>query len=271
VFGDTNPTKYVSLISIDPYGEVEFTRVLKATLGNTDSRDVLVFVHGYLNTFADAAYRTAQMAYDLNFPGVAFCYSWPSLGKTWKYMVDETNSKWTVPHLQKVIQFLRTEVGARVVHVIAHSMGNRVLVETLQTLATAQPATAAKLREIVLAAPDIDAGTFRQVVDQFRGHAERCTLYGSSKDRALFWSRKFHQYPRAGDTGRGLVVVDGIDTIDASAVDTSLLTNGHGYYGNNRSILGDIFMLLTQGLPPDQRFGLRVMALAGKRYWFHQP
>jgi esterase/lipase superfamily enzyme len=38
----------------------------------------LVFVHGYNTSFDNALYRTAQIAYDLDFDGAPFLYSWPS-------------------------------------------------------------------------------------------------------------------------------------------------------------------------------------------------
>ena len=86
-------------------------------------------------------------------------------------------------------------------------------------------------------------------------------LYASSKDRALGVSKRIHGYPRAGDSGDGLVVLPSVDTIDATDVDTSLV--GHSYYGDNRSILTDLFTLLKHGNAPP-RFG---MTRAGLRAW----
>jgi hypothetical protein len=63
--------------------------------------------------------------------------------------------------------------------------------------------------------------------------------------------------------------MDGIDTIDATAVDTSLV--GHAYYGDNRSILSDMFALVHDGLPPERRFGLRPRQHLAGRYWVFHP
>ena len=60
--------------------------------------------------------------------------------------------------------------------------------------------------------------------------AQRITLYASSRDRALQVSRRLHDYPRAGDSGEELTVVEGVETIDASVIDTSLL--GHSYFAD---------------------------------------
>jgi hypothetical protein len=48
--------------------------------------------------------------------------------------------------------------------------------------------------------------------------------------------RSFHGgHPRAGESGENIVVLPNIDTIDVSAVDTSLM--GHTYYGDNTTVL----------------------------------
>ncbi len=61
------------------------------------------------------------------------------------------------------------------------------------------------------------------------------------------------------------VVVRGIDTIDVSNVDTSLL--GHSYFSDNHTVLDDLIDLLNQSKPPDQRRWLRPMPLGEMSYW----
>jgi len=56
-----------------------------------------------------------------------------------------------------------------------------------------------------------------------------------------------------------------VDTIDATAVDTGLL--GHSYYGDNRSILTDIFHAINKDDPPDKRFGIRPAKSYNLTYW----
>src|ERR1700732_3533700 len=74
-----------------------------------------------------------------------------------------------------------------------------------------------------------------------------------SWERSPF-SKKVHTYDRAGESGAKIVLVDGVDTIDVSAVDTNFV--GHFYYGENKSVLSDIFNLI-QGQPVSKRFGLK--------------
>ena len=91
------------------------------------------------------------------------------------------------------------------------------------------------------------------------------TLYASSNDEALVASRAVHGYRRAGESGDTLVVVPGVDTVDVSEVDTSLI--GHSYYGSNSTVLADLFELMHGSKPPDQRKWLRSMRLGALKYW----
>ena len=97
--------------------------------------------------------------------------------------------------------------GVRRVHVIAHSMGNRMLTEALVLLASTSGANSARLGQVVFAAPDVDTEVFVHRAEQFVGHAERYTLYASDKDRALALSQRFARYPRAGQAGAEIAVV----------------------------------------------------------------
>lgn len=127
-----------------------------------------------------------------------------------------------------------------------------------------------RFEQVVLVAPDIDAEVFRRdIAPQLSPVGERVTLYASARDKALEMSQTFHRYPRAGDVSDGVVVVPGVDTIDATAVDTSL--TGHSYFADGTSVLADLFYLLRLGLPPAERDGLEAADAAGEEYWRFVP
>ena len=273
-----NPARHIVLLDIQVLEKSQFWTELRnfietSSIEISSEPDVLIFIHGYNVSFEDAARRTAQIAYDLNFRGAPILYSWPSEAKTHKYTVDESNIQWTVPHFRDFLKQVLSDIGARNVNVIAHSMGNRALVGALRSLdINTLPKDSASLRQIVFAAPDIDADIFRQFAHEFWQNAEhltleksRFTLYASSKDKALKASKKVHGYSRAGDTGAGIVIVKGVDTIDASEVDTSFM--GHSYFGDNKSILADLFRLFKDGSPPNKRFCLRPREFNNLCYW----
>jgi esterase/lipase superfamily enzyme len=220
-------TKHVILFSVDAGSDTEFYRLARDQMIRSDRRDTFVFIHGYNTTFQDAARRTAQIAYDLKFEGAAIFYSWPSQGKPRSYIVDETNATWTLPHLEAFLKELRSRSDAARVHIIAHSLGARILTQALKDLSGA-----VRFNQIVLAAPDIDRDTFVEMARAINGTADRITLYASSRDRALKLSRDAHGYTRAGESGERLTIAYGVDTVDSTAVYTDLFSDvlSHSYF-----------------------------------------
>jgi esterase/lipase superfamily enzyme len=146
-------------------------------------------------------------------------------------------------------------------------MGNRALVKILDSTSSAigQPL----FNQIVLTAPDIDSGEFLQLASRIHSTAARITLYASSNDKAISLSKTMHTYPRAGESGDNIVVVTGLDTVDASSVDTSL--TGHFYYAEEPTVLSDLYYLLKNGTPPSSRHGLDRRVCSNGEYWAFRP
>jgi esterase/lipase superfamily enzyme len=264
-----NPRKHYLIREVKERSVEEFTAEAAAHMAASGARQAFVFIHGFNVSFLDAVLRTAQIAADLNFNGAPMLFTWPSKGQLTPigYTRDENEAQWTVPYLAA---FLRTvaSLDAEAVHLIAHSMGNRVLTEALRRLRQEDQAGAHVFRELVLTAPDIDTDTFvNDIAPAILPTASRVTLYASSKDAALAFSKTVHGYPRLGDSGENLVTIEGVDTIDVTAVDTNLV--GHFYYGDNRSVLGDLFNLIKGDRVP--RFGLRKKQKDARVYWVFQP
>src|SRR5207248_3296695 len=169
------------------------------------SHEVFVFVHGFANSFVDAARRTAQLCYDLQYSGIPIMYSWPSRGSIsrWNYDADENNVRWTAPHLRKFLLQVAETSGAERINLVAHSMGNEILGDAITGIAADVGQTTAKpFSNIVLTAPDVDADVFRDtLVPAFCRVGNRVTLYASSQDKALAYSKSIHGgYRRAGDS-----------------------------------------------------------------------
>ncbi len=250
----------------------EFYREAAQAVDASAKKEAFVFVHGFNVGFEEAVYRTAQLAYDLEFPGAAVLYSWPSNGALQDYIADQNNNDWTVPHLREFLESVANRTGAKVVHLIAHSMGNRALSNALAQITETRRNNAEipHFRQVILTAPDIDADTFKALARAMKGAADRITLYASSTDEALRVSKALGGgYPRAGDASTGIVVIPEVDSIDASLIDTGLV--GHGYYGDNTSILSDMYGLIGTGSPPSERFRLEAVIVPAGRYWRFRP
>ncbi len=264
-----DPNEHVMVLSIQDLNRTDFVARSIATLTQGGVKQALVFIHGFCVKFDDAARRTAQLAYDLRFKGLSMFYSWPSMGELSReaYHVDEDRIIWTRPRLLEFLRLVTTELGFEAVHVIAHSMGNRALTDILRELLTNLPENAASLRQVIFAAPDVNAETFQDLAATFAASTERCTLYASSEDRALKYSKSIHKSARAGDSGAYLLLMKGVDTIDSTAVRTDFI--GHSYYGDNTSIITDLDILIRHGHPPDGR--PRLLRRGNRQpYWVFQ-
>ena len=263
-----DPDKHLQLLSVHRFDREEFVVSARGSLAQASRNEALIFIHGFNVDFADAARRAAQLAYDLRFEGQAMLYSWSSKGRRsnkW-YQADADKIIWTRPRLRAFLEMVLTELGVEAVHVIAHSMGNRALAEVLKDLEPAAlPDDAARLRQIVFAAPDVNARTFQDLATEFHGKAERCTLYASSEDLALKYSKQINKAVRAGDSGGFLTLQEGLDTIDVTAIDTSFV--GHSFFGDNTSVLSDLDLLIRHGHAPQDRPRLDSRGSPDRPYW----
>ncbi len=262
-----DPEKHVVLLEGVRYDRASFLADISAEIAASSGNKALIFVHGYNVTFEDAARRTAQMSYDLAFDGAPIFFSWPSNGTTAAYSADESDIEWATPHLRDFFTEVARESGAEEIYLVAHSMGNRGVTRALIDL---EPETRRVFREVILTAPDVDADLFRRdILPAIRAEGSRITLYASANDLALKASKSVHKTPRAGEAGADLIVAPGLDTIDASSVETSFL--GHSYYAEQRSVISDLYYLINEGKAPSARFGLAPVTKGDQTYWEFKP
>lgn len=264
---EPNEHKHIRVNDVNTFPEEEFIERLAKATSEAPNQKVMVFIHGYNAEFTDATRVVAQFANDLKFNGPVVLYSWPSKGSLTSYTQDETNAEWATTHLVALLRTLLDKIPAKDIYLVSHSMGSRVLGHGVTALASDLPASYLSIfREIVMIAPDIDADVFRhEMAPRLARTGIHTTLYASSNDRALRLSKTFHGYPRAGDAGDGLVIVDGVETVDASGASGGLL--GHSYFAEDRRIMEDIFALLQTGQRAENRFGLGAIEQNGERYW----
>lgn len=261
-----DPENFVVLLSVGEADPASFYKDVAARVRASPGKLAFIFVHGYNVTFADAARRTAQLAYDLGFDGAPVFYSWPSQARYASYKVDETNAEWAVVDFKNFLEQFAKQSQADSIFLIAHSMGSRVLAGALKELVAEDPTLRPKFKEIIFAAPDIDADTFRRdIAPRIFSPTRSATMYASSGDYALLASKKFAGYRRAGDAGGGVTVAPGLDTIDASGIRTDFI--GHSYFGDSTSVLGDLRDLILLRKRPEQRSRLSPLMTGPSRYW----
>ena len=262
-----NPDRHFIITRRDIANEEGFWSSVQSVVAKGDDKQILLFVHGYNVSFDDAVYRTAQLALDLRFQGASILYSWPSNGRTLRYVADKDRSLATLGSFKTFLRQLSQQSGARTVHVIAHSMGNNSLVHALAELEREEKGNAPHFRQIIMAAPDVDRREYARLADAFQSSADHITLYAADNDRALIASETLHGAPRIGDA-KPMFERKGIDSIDASMVIKGFLK--HSYFADVR-VLDDIERLLS-GQTKVPRFGLiGVPDNERARHWRFQP
>jgi|GEM_PF-2795791 len=244
--------KHVVLKHVEPLDADQCLGRMRGDLATDDDAALFVFIHGYNVTFTEAAQRTAQMAFDLQFRGVPLFYSWPSRGVLTGYGDDQRSADASAGPLAEFLTRVASETGARRIHLVAHSLGNRALVGALTQLGQA-PAQNVRFNQVVFAAPDLDASQFANVIaPQIRSVVERVTIYSSGSDLALWASRLWHRTIRLGQPGpywTKIRTYDWIDVIDATSVGFEWFELGHSAYGGE--LLADLHRVL-EGQPAGQ-------------------
>ena len=227
---------------------------------NSGKDEALIFIHGYNTTFDEALYRAAQVIWDLKYNGIPVLFSWASwggaiepVGLARSYAYDRDSALIDGDAFLALIHTLKATLGIKKVSVIAHSMGNFMLLSALK--AEAQRPDPARLGELVMAAPDVDRRLFAIDVKEVQKIVAGMTLYASSADRALLASKEAaRNMPRAGDVpSYGPVELPGIDTIDVTALGDEMFGLNHDYFASKRSLIDDISGALEGHRPPSSR------------------
>lgn len=250
-----NIDKHICLVNIEEQETDVFLKSLSQIAAEYTGNAALLFVHGYNMDFMEAAHRTAQIAYDIPFNGPAGFFSWPSSGTFSAYPRDIEVADASLNKFQMFIEDLLEKTGIEQLHIIAHSMGNRLLTACFDKLASKQNYNAQLkvIREIILAAPDLDQDVFlNNILPNFKTIGNNRTLYVSDKDKALRMSELMRGgLPRLGSCGRNLFVAQGVDTIDASNIESD--GTKHSYVFEADRVLGDLFHLFGYGKGPQYR------------------
>ncbi|MFT3731654.1 MAG: alpha/beta hydrolase [Hyphomicrobium sp.] len=252
-----DPDKHFTVQEITSLTEDQMLALVREQIAksSTFKDHAFVFVHGFNTSFDCALYRTAQIAYDLGFDGVPFLYSWPSGGNVASYTYDHGSVEQAEPMLAEFLDMVIQKSGAKSISLIAHSMGNELLLRVLERLRPKIP-KGVVISQVILAAPDVDRDKFNIIAREITNFAKGVTLYAASNDKALGYSTRFWGgVPRAGDIPKdGPLIVPGVDTIDVSAVSTDALGLNHSGYAENPALLSDVKALVEYGIrPPNKR------------------
>jgi esterase/lipase superfamily enzyme len=144
-------------------GDQAFIAALNAEIDNRPpgKRSITIFVHGYNNTFAEGLYRMAQLSADSERQSVPLYFAWPSKGSYAGYGYDLNSATTARDGLEHVMR-LAAASHAEKINLVAHSMGNWVLMEAVRQIRIAGDALPTdKVGLVVLASPDLDIDVFK--------------------------------------------------------------------------------------------------------------
>jgi esterase/lipase superfamily enzyme len=150
---------------------------------------VLVFVHGYNNRFENAVFGFAQILHDSQAPAAPVLFTWPSRGRILAYGYDRESTNYSRDALESVLDALVAHRDVREIAILSHSMGNWLTMETLRQMAIRRGRAPPKIRDVMLAAPDLDMDVFRRQITAIGAERPRFTLFVSRDDRALALSQ----------------------------------------------------------------------------------
>lgn len=251
-FGSANPEKHFVVTArraLEPDAfRAELASHISGRIGN--SRDVFIYVHGFNTRLEEARFRLAQIVADGGFTGVPILFAWQSKGELFAYESDKEAATASRDALQRLLMDVSQAPGVGRIQILAHSMGSWLTMEALREAAiSGHPDLDGKLGSVMLAAPDIDLGVFRQQVSRL--DPSRISVFVSRDDRALSLSSRI-----AGSRAR-LGAMDPSNPKDAAAIDAmgvrvydlSMLSKGwvgHDTYANAPDAVRQIGATLTK-------------------------
>lgn len=204
-------------------------------------RQVVIFVHGFNNTYSDAVFRFAQIMHDSGTDAAPILFAWPSRGNVFDYLYDKESTNFSRRALEDLILQSAKSPDVGEVTILAHSMGSWLTAEALRGVAMRNKTIPAKVKNVILASPDIDIDVFRRQMIEMGPQHPHFTIFASTKDKALQVSRwlsggvtrvgGFDSAPYAADLAKL-----GITVIDTSSVkpDDAL---GHNTFADNRDMV----------------------------------
>ena len=181
--GKPDPQKSFVVTKVDRMDEKGAEAWFKRSSG--PKRRVLFFVHGFNNNYSEAVLRFAQITHDIRVDAAPVLFTWPSRASALDYVYDRESATFSRSGLTEALEKAIESPDTAEVTILAHSLGTWLTMEALRELALKHHRVSPKIKDVILASPDIDVDVFkRQVMDLGPVHPH-ITIYTSLKDKAL--------------------------------------------------------------------------------------
>jgi esterase/lipase superfamily enzyme len=265
--------------------EASLNHEINRRLSQTDKNEIFIFIHGYANDFGEGAFKLAELWHYLGREGVPLLFSWPAdRGGPTGYAYDIESGKFCIYHLKDLLRLLARHDAIEAIHIVAHSRGTDVATSALRELvmearaAGHDPRARLKVRNLVLAAPDLDMSVVEQriIAEKVGLGIERITIYTSQGDKAIRLSEKLRSgLRRLGRVGAAdvpenrandILVWQRVTNVDFVDFEGEADRFGHSYFLTNQSASSDLVMLLRYGFAPGSEDG-RPLEYLGAGFW----
>ena len=217
----------------------------------SEDRDILFFVHGYNTTTSGAIMRVAQFVEDSGFEGIPVLFTWASAGSFSRYVYDMNSALIARAQLIDAASIVSKSIATDY-HVFAHSMGGLLTMEAIVYAAqTGRFDQTGRLREVILASPDIDLDLFRAQLRQIGTSFDKFHVLLSKDDYALRVSRLLAGgIPRVGAADADALANLGVNAIDLSEI-TNTRSDSHSKFAGSP----DVVQLIGLGLNATSDYG----------------
>ncbi|MDL2399145.1 alpha/beta hydrolase [Rhizobium mayense] len=217
------------------------------------SKRVLIFVHGFNNRYEDSVYRFAQIVHDSHADVAQVVFTWPSRASIFDYAYDKESANYSRDALEELLHRAASNPSVGDVTVMAHSMGTWLAVEALRQMAIRDGRVAPKIKNVILASPDLDVNVFGQQFTALGKDPPHFTLFVSRDDRALSLSRRISgnvdrlgQIDPTVEPYRSALEKHGITVLDLTKLKTGDSLN-HGKFAESPEVVKLIGDRLIEG------------------------
>ena len=207
------------------------------------NRRVLIFVHGFNNRYEDAVYRFAQIVHDSHADVAPILFTWPSRANVLDYAYDRESTNYSRTQLEEVLRRAAQDPSVSDVTIMAHSMGSWLVTEALRQMAIRDGRVAPKIRNVILASPDLDIDVFRRQSQELGPSRPKLTLFVSQDDQALSVSRhiggdvdRLGQINPATEPYRSELEKAGVTVLDLTALKSGDPLN-HGKFAESPEVV----------------------------------
>lgn len=229
---------------------------------NSDGR-VLVFVHGFNNRYEDSVFRFSQIVHDSGAEVTPILFTWPSRARLVDYNYDKESTNFSRSALEGTLDALVQEPGVSEITVMAHSMGTWLAMESLRQMGIRRGGIPAKIKDVMLASPDLDVDVFTRQWNELGDRKPHFTIFVARDDRALALSRlisggvqRVGSINPAEEPYRSRLEEQGIAAIDLTKVKSGDRLH-HGKFAESPQIVQAIGVRLMDGQTlTDERIGL---------------